>query len=69
MTALPNVYATTHPLAPAGISSEGVFKLRGARRDVTLCPDCQDVSANPRQNQGGTARVERGSPAAGAGYV
>ena len=30
------------PAVPADISSEDWFALRDARRDATLCPDCQD---------------------------
>ena len=30
------------PAGDADISSEDVFTLRDARRDATLCPDCQD---------------------------
>ena len=30
------------PSGDAGISAEDLFKLRDARRDATLCPDCQD---------------------------
>ena len=30
------------PVGPADISSEDWFELRDARKDATLCPDCQD---------------------------
>ena len=35
------------PATDADISSEDIFKLRDARRDATLCPDCQD-EVHPR---------------------
>ena len=30
------------PASDADVSSEDWFALRDARRDATLCPDCQD---------------------------
>ena len=35
------------PVGPADISSEDWFALRDARKDATLCPDCQD-KVSPR---------------------
>ena len=35
------------PVGDADISSEDLFELRDARRDATLCPDCQD-DVSPR---------------------
>lgn len=38
------------PAGDADISSEDMFALRDARRDATLCPDCQD-KVDPRDVQ------------------
>ena len=38
------------PASDADISSEDWFALRDARKDATLCPDCQD-RVNPRDVQ------------------
>ena len=38
------------PAGDADISSEDLFELRDARRDATLCPDCQD-KVDPRDVQ------------------
>ena len=38
------------PASDADISSEGWYALRYARKDATLCPDCQD-QVNPRDVQ------------------